>query len=115
MPIPAGPSGVGAGVGLFLIHACSVETFSGSTAYGPAYSAPVDVACFIDDEVHMVRDAVGNEVASSTTVFAALSDAAKFSVESRVTINGRTAMVIAFNAMDSGPLGLPDHVEVHLT
>jgi hypothetical protein len=116
MPIPtppvAGPSG---GIGMFFVHSVSVETFAGSGAYGPIYAAATPVQCFLDDGVHLVRDAVGVEVVSSATVYASRDLASAFAPESRVSINGRLATVITVNVRDSGPLGLPDHVEVHLT
>lgn len=115
MPIPANPAPHGGGIGMFFVHEVSVETYEGAGAYGPAYAAPVAVACFLDDEVRLVRNVSGAEVASSATVYADLSAADLFPPETRVSVNGRTATVITAGRRDSGPLGLPDHVEVHLT
>lgn len=115
MPIPTSPGGAGAGIGLFFIHSVSVETFAGSGAYGPAYTAPVDIPCFVDDGYRLVRDATGEEVSSSATVYAPLSQVDLFAIDSRVTLNARVAHVIAVSVRSSGLLGLPDHVEVHLT
>jgi hypothetical protein len=104
-----------AGIGLFFVHTVSAETFEGTGAYGDSYGAPVSVTCFVDDGAHLVRNKTGEEVVSSTTVYAPPSQAAALALESRVTVNGRVAYVIAVNSRDSGGLGLPDHVEVHLT
>ena len=103
------------GIELFFIHSVSVETYAGSGAYGDLYAAPAPVACFVDDDIHLTRDASGVEVVSSSVVYAPASDTAMFPPGSKVTVNGRLAHVISTNSRDSGPLGLPDHVEVHLT
>lgn len=100
---------------MFFIHSVAVETFAGSGAYGPAYSASVDVAAFVDDGFRLVRDATGEEVSSSATVYAPLTRVDLFAVGSRVTLNARTAYVMAVSVRSAGLLGLPDHVEVHLT
>lgn len=112
---PTSTSPEGLGVGLFFVHTVSAETFQGSGPYGESYAAAVTVTCFVDDGSHLVRNKTGEEVASTTTVYAPTSQAATFAVDSQVTVNGRVAYVIAVNSRDSGPLGLPDHVEVHLT
>lgn len=115
MPIPTDPVPLGGGISMFFVHEVSVEAYEGSGAYGPSYAAPVAVSCFLDDGVRLVRNVSGAEVASSSTVYADLSVADLFLPESRVSVNGRTATVISSSRRDSGPLGLPDHVEVHLT
>ena len=100
---------------MFFVHSVDVQTYLGASGVGDSYAAAVSVACFIDDSTHFVRSSTGEEVVSNTVVYAAEADAAKFTVESKVTANGRVARVITQNSYDSGPLGLPDHVEVHLT
>jgi hypothetical protein len=100
---------------LFFVNSVSVETLTGEGAYGEDFADPVTVACFIDDSTHLVRNKDGEEVVSNTVLYADSSQSAAFAVDSRVTVNGRTARVITLNAYDSVSLGLPDHVEVHLT
>lgn len=118
MPIPTAsptPGSDTAGIGAFWVHSASVETYQGTGAAGDTYGSPVSFACFIDDSAKLVRNRVGDEVVSSTTIYADLSWAVSLIAESRVTANGRVAQVITADVHDSGPLGLPDHVEVHLT
>lgn len=100
---------------LFFVNSVSVETLTGEGAYGDVFAAPVAVACFVDDAAHLIRNQQGEQVVSNTTIFADTVVAATFAVKSRVTVNGRVAQVITVNPYDSGALGLPDHVEVHLT
>lgn len=100
---------------LFFVNTVSVETLTGEGAYGEVFAAPATVACFVDDSAHLIRNRQGEEVVSNTTIYADPTDAEKFPVDSRVTVNGRASRVITVNRLDSGPLGLPDHVEVHLT
>lgn len=102
-------------ISVFFVHTVDVETFVGESGVGEVFAALVSVGCFVDDSVHLVRNSAGEEVVSSTVVYADPADGPKFAVDSRVTVNGRKARVIALNDYDSGPLGLPDHAEVHLT
>lgn len=99
----------------FFVNTVSVETLTGEGAYGETFAAPTTVSCLVDDSTHLIRNKEGEEVVSNTALYAASSTAAAFAVDSRVTVNGRTARVIALNAYSTGSLGLPDHVEVHLT
>lgn len=99
----------------FFVHTVSVETLTGQGGHGPVYANPVQFPCFVDDSAHLVRNAEGQEVVSNTVVYADPAVASAFAVNSRVTANGRVAHVITLNVHDSGGLGLPDHVEVHLT
>jgi len=103
------------GIDLFLVHSVTVETYLGSGAYGDTYADPAPIPCFLDDGVHLTRDRAGAEVASTSTVYAAPGSRAALAPGSRVTVNGRTAFVISVNDRNGGPLGLPDHVEAHLT
>jgi hypothetical protein len=102
-------------ISMFFVHTASVETLAGSGAYGDVYAAPVTVPCFADDGNHLVRATTGEEVVSSTAIYAPIANQSAFTVNTRVTVNGRVATVISVNARTSGALGLPDHVEVHLT
>lgn len=104
-----------ASIAMFFKHTVSVETYAGEGAFGASYAEPDTVRCFADDGVRLVRDKTGREVVSSTTIYAPSSTTDMFAVESRVTVNGRVAYVISANAHPSAGLGLPDHVEVHLT
>lgn len=100
---------------VFFVHTVSVETYQGESGVGESYASATPVQCFVDDTTHLVRNSAGEEVASSGAVYAGTADAGKFTVESRVIVNGRRTRVLMVNLNDSGPLGLPDHVEVHLT
>lgn len=99
------------------VHTVTVKTSLGASAYGDRFAAPTPpVPCYVEDDIHLVRDADGNEVVSSTTVRADLSKAALFTVGSLVTTpTGREARVIALARLDTGSLGGPDHMEAHLS
>jgi hypothetical protein len=71
---------------------------------------------FVDDQTHLVRNGVGEEVVSQSVIYMPIESASLFDSDSKVTLpSGREARVITVNANDSGSLPLPDHVEVHLT
>jgi hypothetical protein len=97
------------------IHTATVETFTGTGSHGPGFAAPVTKAGFAEDGRKLVRNATGQEVVSETTWFTSLDDAALYSTDSRVTINGRVARVIIAKRRDLGALG-PEvtHLEVAL-
>lgn len=100
----------------WFVNTVTVQTYLGETGKGPSYADPQTVACWVEDEARLIRDAAGSEVVSSATVYAPLSAAAQFPPKSKVTTSTRTAFVIACNAFDSGSLDLDlDHVQVSLT
>lgn len=99
-----------------LMHTASVETFLGAGQFGDTYSAPVTVAGFLDDGLIRQQTGSGETLIQRTVFYAALEDAAKFTPESRVTVNGRKAQVTAIRYRDGGALlSEVSHVEVDLT
>jgi hypothetical protein len=103
------------GIAAFFVHTATVETFTGAGPTGDTYAAPVEVKGFLDDGVVRVQSASGEQLVQKAIFYAALSDAGKFTPESRITVNGRASQVTAIRRRDSGVLGLPDHCEVDLT
>lgn len=96
------------------VHTASVETFTGTGAYGATYAAPVTVKGFLDDGVVLVRTGTTDELTQKSIFFAALTDAPTLLPKSRITVNGRVALVSEVRRRDGGMLGLPDHVECDL-
>ena len=103
------------GIAALFTQTVSVETFAGTKNGAPAYASPATVACFVNDSRKLVRDAVGSEVVSSTTLYAPLSDVAAFVVGSRVNVNGRKAFVLGAYRRDSAGPASAHHVQVDLT
>jgi len=109
----------------FWVHSASVETLTGSGAYGDVFAAAVVIACFVDDSRKLIRNTMGQEVVSESTLYTSILNSALFTPDSKVTVLGdadndeltpaRAARVIKVNANDSGGLDLPDHVAVSLT
>ena len=99
----------------FYVHTVSVETKTGSGAYGDVYAAPADVPCWLEPKRRLVRNKDGQEVLSSSFLSCDVAHAPKFEPDSKVTHDGRTAYVIGVNTFTSGPLELPDHLEIDLT
>jgi hypothetical protein len=73
----------------------TVETFTGSGAFGPAYAAPATVRGKVDMTRRLVRDANGAEVVSEMTVYVHPDDADLFPPESLVGASGHTSSVIS--------------------
>jgi hypothetical protein len=71
--------------------------------------------CFIDDTRRLVRDQQGTETVSSTTLTAPREYFDAFPLGATVHLPHRDAEVIAIADAESGPLDLPDHIEVILT
>ena len=99
----------------FFIHTATVETFTGAGPTGDTYAAAVTVKGFLDDGVVLVQSSIGEQLVQKSIFYAALSDAALFVPESKVTINGAATQVSTVRRRDGGSLGLPDHCEVDLT
>lgn len=96
-----------------LVHTVTVEAYEGDSAYGPRYADPVSVRCFVEEQTRTVRAPTGQEVVSSSTLYARLDTTCP--AESRVTLpSGRQTTVIAAHRRDGGGLPVPDHLEVQL-
>lgn len=99
--------------GFLLRHTVAVEPFVGNSSKGPLYGSPAAVRCFVLEKTRMVRAPDGEEVTSSTTVYARLETVCP--AKSRVTLpSGRTSTVIEAVRQDGGGLPTPDHLEVRL-
>lgn len=97
-----------------LVHTVTIEAYLGDSANGPRYGAPVTARALVEETVRTVRNAQGEEVVSSTTVYMLPTQACP--PESRVTTpSGRVASVITSTPHDGGGLPTPDHREVTLT
>lgn len=101
---------------LLLVHTATVETFNGAGPSGDTYSAAATVQGFLDDGLVRVQSVAGEELVQKAVFYAAISDAGKFTPESRVTVNGRVGQVTQVRRRSGGPLfGPVAHVEVELT
>lgn len=49
-------------------HTAILRKFLGQGGMGPSYADPVEIRCFVLDEVKLVRNTAGDEVVSSSTV-----------------------------------------------
>jgi hypothetical protein len=105
----------------FYVHTAVVETLLGTNGYGEdTFADPVTLdadagnGCFLVDGRHLVRTADGEQVISESQLYTKPDNAALFTPNSRVTVNGLTSRVIRANLNTSGPLDLPDHVSVSL-
>lgn len=99
--------------GWLMRHRVALEPYQGSGAYGPVYGPRQEVRCFLDMQTKLTRDPGGNEVASSSTFYAA--PGLTCPPQSRVTLpDGRVTTVIAALPRDGGGLATPDHTEVQL-
>ena len=99
----------------FYVHTVSVETKTGTGAYGDVYADPVEVACWLEPKRRLVRNKDGQEVLSSSFLSCDVTLSPTFTPDSKVTHDGHTAFVIGVNALTSGALELPDHLEIDLT
>lgn len=96
-----------------LRHSVTVSPYIGDSAYEPQYGPPVVVRCFVDEQTRTVRRPDGQEVTSSSTLYADLETVCP--AESRVVLpSGRETTVIAVLRRDGGGLATPDHLEIQL-
>lgn len=98
----------------WFIATAVVETYQSAGAYGDVFAAPVTDAGFLDGAVKIIRDKEGEQVVSASTWYTSAANAAHYTPDSKVTTGGRTGRVIVANSYTT-PLGIEDHVEVHLT
>lgn len=95
-------------------HQITIEEYLGDTSKGPQYGPPVAVErCFVDEQTRGVRSPGGEQVTSTSTVYADPGTTAP--PLSRVTLpSGRVTTVIQTKDRDGGGLPTPDHVEIQL-
>ncbi|WP_282698226.1 hypothetical protein [Streptomyces sp. CC208A] len=94
-------------------HQVLVEPYLGNTSTGPRYGPAATIRCFLDAQIRMVRSPAGEQVTSSSTVYADPGTVAP--PASRVTLpDGQVTTVIWAKARDGGGLPTPDHVEIAL-
>lgn len=99
----------------FLVHEASVETFTGSGPTGRIFAAAVTVRGFLDDGLVLKQSSAGEQLVQKSIFYADISDAAKFTPDSRITVNGRVSKVAAVRRREAGPLfAAVQHVEVEL-
>lgn len=98
----------------FWVHTATIETFTGAGAYGDVFASPVTVSCFVDPSRRLIRNANGEQVVSESTLYTPVTNAALFTNDSRVTVNGVVARVVKVNTLTSGVLDLPDHTAINL-
>lgn len=101
----------------FMVHTVTVRTLLGSGGMGDVYAEPIVLSVFADDKRRLVRAPDATQVISETTVYDVdTAHGPLFAPGSEVDLpSGRTATVITVAVRTSGPLDLPDHVEVSLT
>jgi hypothetical protein len=103
----------------FFIETATVETYLGTNGYGgDTFAAPVQLVspngCWVDNSVKLVRSAQGEQVVSNSRLYTYPANAALFTPDTRVTVDGVITRVLMANVNLSGVLKLPDHVEVEL-
>jgi len=97
----------------------AVETYSGETAFGPAYESERIFDCRAQADRKLVRNGSGDEVVSEVTLYlptslpGELAAVEVFATESRVTVNGRQSQVV--NVQAHRGRGAPVYVEVTTT
>lgn len=98
-------------------HRVSVQTRTSVGSFGPEFATAKTKSCYVQDVSKLVRDAKGEEIVSTTTLFAPLTDQAVYPIGSLVTLpSGRETQVIQVSILDAGPFshGL-QHVAVYLS
>ena len=93
----------------------SVETYQGATRTGPSYAAAVTVKGFLDDGVTVQTLAGARQIVAVTKFYTTIDQAAVFTIDSKVTVNGRVNMVTAVHRREGSPLlRAVEHLEVDL-
>lgn len=97
-------------------HTVSVQTRTGTNAYGTTYSAPVQVVGFMEEKRRIIPSTTGTMVESSAMFYGPPESYPLFTTGSKVTYLGDGAVteVLSSSRFDSGSLGLPDHCAVTL-
>lgn len=99
----------------FWVHAVGLETYQGTSGAGVRlYAVSVTIPCYVERKRQFVRSANGEQVISSTQVYADVTLKAVLAPESRVTLDEGVNTVLSRETYSSAALGLPDHVVAYL-
>ncbi|MEU6168091.1 hypothetical protein [Streptomyces tanashiensis] len=100
-------------IAFLMRHQVTVEPYLGDSSKGPLYGPATPVRCFLDQQTRMVRSPAGEQVTSSSTIYADLGTTGP--TGSRVTLpEGQITTVIWIKKRDGGGLPTPDHAEIAL-
>jgi hypothetical protein len=102
------------GASRFWWHTAAVETYHGTGSFGDDFDPPVSVKGMLEDVRQLVVSATGEQVVSESTFHTDLENADLFTVDSRVTVNGRTTRVLGTKRLDSAGFTNLDHLQVTL-
>jgi len=91
-----------------------VQTLLGVTATGKTYAPAATLSMFVEDGRKLVRAPTGEQIISETTLYGLPALVSAFTVDSKITVNGRAALVITAKLRVVGDPDV-DHVEVALT
>lgn len=99
----------------FWVHTVTVETLLAETTFGKQYAPESDpIPGFLSDKRKLIRTAAGDSAVSESTFTANRQYAGLFTAGSIVHLPTRVATVMKTADNSSGPLELPDHIEVNL-
>jgi hypothetical protein len=93
----------------------SVQTRTGSGPKGDLFADAVSKVAAVMDKHQLVTNASGEEVVSNSVIYTYLADIDLYTPGSKVTVNGRTARVIAAVRRNSNGPASAHHAEIHLT
>ena len=109
------------GIARLFTQTVNLATYLGSGTFAAVYADPVDIPCQVEDTIREVRNADGEQVVSTTRIFAGIDTApddpatgGQFAPGSRVTVHGRDPFVLPVTRRDLGPMSRR-HVQVSLT
>lgn len=92
----------------------TLATRTGQGARGPVYADDATRTVFVEDGRKLVRDQAGEQVVSESTLFDTVDSADLYTAGSKVTVNGRPALVIVAKRRVMGDPDV-DHTEIALT
>lgn len=96
----------------YLPHLVDVTPMRGESSVGVVFGDPFTLPCMAQGGTRLVRDADGNEVTSSLTLYAEAGTAARVPVGSTVQWGETTTTVLQAIEHDDGGMGAPQHTEV---
>lgn len=103
------------GIKKLFTDAGSVETYLGRTGSGvESWAAPAPKAGAVNDQRRLILSATGEQIVSESTWYTDIADVDLYPLKSKVTVNGRAAVVLQVKRREEGP-AKAHHLEVSLT
>lgn len=100
--------------GFVMRHRCVVESFLGTNAVGEVYGLPAEIRCHFIEQIKMVRNSNGEEVASSSSYTTLPTHLPPENSRVTTPLGGKKRKVVAIESNTWPGMNVPANTRVYL-